>query len=52
MKLKNLFLVFVAVAAMVSCKSQYEILLNSNDVNQKYAAASCRGGGIAVLYRC
>lgn len=39
MKLKNLFLVFVAVAAMVSCKSQYEILLNSNDVNQKYAAA-------------
>lgn len=39
MKLKNLFLVLIAVAAMVSCKSQYEILLNSNDVKQKYDAA-------------
>ena len=39
MKFKNLFLVLIAVAAMVSCKSQYEILLNSNDVKQKYDAA-------------
>ena len=39
MKLKNLFLVLIAVAAMVSCKSQYEILLNSNDVKLKYDAA-------------
>lgn len=28
-----------ALAVMVSCKSQYEILLNSNDVEQKYEAA-------------
>lgn len=29
----------LAVAAMTSCKSQYEILLNSNDVDAKYDAA-------------
>ncbi|MBO7192434.1 MAG: outer membrane protein assembly factor BamD [Bacteroidales bacterium] len=39
MKLKNLFLALIAVTAMVSCKSQYEILLNSNDVKTKYDAA-------------
>ena len=39
MKLRNLFVVLVAVMAMASCKSQYEILLNSNDVDQKYEAA-------------
>lgn len=39
MKLKNLFLVLTAAVAMVSCKSQYEILLNSNDVPLKYQAA-------------
>lgn len=39
MKLKNLFLVFAAVVAMVSCKSQYEMLLNSNDIDMKYKAA-------------
>ena len=39
MKFRSLFIALVALAAMVSCKSQYEILLNSNDVNQKYAAA-------------
>lgn len=39
MKFKSLFLALVALAAMVSCKSQYEVLLNSNDVDQKYAAA-------------
>ena len=39
MKFKNLLLVIAAVVALSSCKSQYEILLNSNDVNQKYDAA-------------
>ena len=39
MKLKNLFLVLTAVVALTSCKSQYEILLNSNDVDLKYNAA-------------
>ena len=39
MKLKNLFLVLAAAVAMLSCKSQYEILLNSNDVPLKYQAA-------------
>jgi len=39
MKFKSLFLALVALAAMVSCKSQYEVLLNSNDVDKKYAAA-------------
>ncbi len=39
MKLKNLFLVLTAVLALASCKSQYEMLLNSNDVNLKYNAA-------------
>lgn len=39
MKLRNLFVVLVALMAMASCKSQYEILLNSNDADQKYEAA-------------
>lgn len=39
MKLKNLFLVLSAVVALASCKSQYEILMNSNDVKQKFDAA-------------
>ena len=39
MKLKNIFLVLAAVVAMSSCKTQYEILMNSNDVKQKYDAA-------------
>ena len=39
MKLKNLFLVIAAVMALASCKSQYEILMNSNDIKQKYDAA-------------
>ncbi|MBR5835709.1 MAG: outer membrane protein assembly factor BamD [Bacteroidales bacterium] len=39
MKLKNLFLTLAVLAAFVSCKSQYEILLTSNDVQTKYAAA-------------
>lgn len=39
MKLKHLFVVLVAVAALASCKSQYELLLNSNDADAKYEAA-------------
>lgn len=39
MKLKTLFLALTAVAAMASCKSQYEIVLNSNDADMKYDAA-------------
>ena len=39
MKLKNLFLVLAAVVAMASCKTQYELMLNSNDVVPKYNAA-------------
>ena len=39
MKLKNLFLAMVAVVAMASCKSQYELLLTGNDTDQKYKAA-------------
>lgn len=39
MKFKSLFIALAALVAMVSCKSQYEILLNSNDVDLKYAAA-------------
>ena len=39
MNLKHLLLTFLAVAAMSSCKSQYETLLNSNDADAKYDAA-------------
>jgi len=39
MKLSNLFVVLIAIVAMTSCKSQYEILLNSNDADAKYEAA-------------
>ena len=39
MKLKNLFLAMIAVVAMASCKSQYELLLTGNDADQKYKAA-------------
>ncbi len=34
-----LFLSLLSAAAFVSCKSQYEVLLNSNDVDAKYEAA-------------
>jgi len=30
---------FLAIVSLQSCKSQYELLLNSNDVDEKYAAA-------------
>lgn len=39
MKIRTLIVAVVAVIASVSCKSQYEILLNSNDVDAKYEAA-------------
>lgn len=39
MKFRNLFVAFAALVAVCSCKSQYEILLNSNDVDAKYEAA-------------
>ena len=39
MRLRKIFLVLVAIAALASCKSQYEILLNSNDADMKYEAA-------------
>jgi outer membrane protein assembly factor BamD len=39
MKIRTLIVALVAVMASVSCKSQYEILLNSNDVDAKYDAA-------------
>ena len=38
MKLKFILLAFVAVA-MCSCKSQFELLLTSNNVDEKYKAA-------------
>ena len=39
MKIRNLILAIIAVAAMSSCKSQYELLLNGNDADAKYKAA-------------
>lgn len=39
MKIRTFILVIAAVAASVSCKSQYELLLNSNDADAKYDAA-------------
>lgn len=39
MNLRNLVLAAVAIVALSSCKSQYEILLNSNDADVKYEAA-------------
>lgn len=39
MKIRTLFLGIAVLAASISCKSQYEILLNGNDVEAKYEAA-------------
>ncbi len=39
MKLKTLILAAVALVAFSSCKTQYEMLLNSNDADAKYEAA-------------
>lgn len=39
MKFRFLFAVLAALALTCSCKSQYELLLNSNDIDAKYDAA-------------
>ena len=39
MKFRNLIITIVAMAALCSCKSQYELLLNSNDADAKYEGA-------------
>lgn len=39
MKIRNLILAAVAIVAFSSCKTQYELLLNSNDADAKYEAA-------------
>ena len=39
MKLRNLIMAAVVIVAFSSCKTQYEILLNSNDADLKYEAA-------------
>lgn len=39
MKYRLFFAVIAAMSFMCSCKSQYELLLNSNDADAKYAAA-------------
>ena len=39
MKIRNLILAAVMIVASTSCKTQYELLLNSNDADAKYAAA-------------
>lgn len=38
-KLRTIVLTLAAVAAVAACKSEYEILLSSNDVDAKYKAA-------------
>lgn len=39
MKVRTLIIATLAVLATMSCKSQYELLLNSSDVDAKYEAA-------------
>ena len=39
MKLRNLIVVLASFISLMSCKSEYEILLNSNDADVKYEAA-------------
>ena len=39
MKIRNLILAAVLIVASTSCKTQYEILLQSNDADAKYEAA-------------
>lgn len=39
MKIRNLIMAAVAIVALSSCKTQYEILLQSNDADAKYEAA-------------
>ena len=39
MRLRNLIVVLASLVALMSCKSEYEMLLNSNDADAKYEAA-------------
>ena len=39
MKFRKIFLLLFAAVALCSCKSQFELLLNSNDVDAKYDGA-------------
>ena len=39
MKIRTLIIAAAAVLVTVSCKSQFELLLNSSDVDAKYEAA-------------
>ncbi|MDD5912363.1 MAG: outer membrane protein assembly factor BamD [Bacteroidales bacterium] len=39
MKIRNLLFVLTSLIALSSCKSQFEMMLNSNDVEAKYEAA-------------
>ena len=39
MRLRNLIVVLVSLVALMSCKSEYEMLLNTNDADLKYEAA-------------
>ena len=39
MKFRNLLVVIASLIALMSCKSEYEMLLNSNDADAKYEAA-------------
>ena len=39
MRARNLLVIVASLFALVSCKSEYEILLNSNDADAKYEAA-------------
>lgn len=39
MQMKRFLILFLGVTSLLSCKSQYEILLNSNDADLKYEAA-------------
>lgn len=39
MEMKRIFILFAGVFMLFSCKTQYELLLSSNDVDTKYEAA-------------
>lgn len=39
MKLRNILVALTSVLALASCKSQFELMLNSNDADAKYEAA-------------
>ncbi len=39
MKMRRILILFSGALLLLSCKSQYELLLNSNDIDEKYEAA-------------